>query len=69
MSARVVYAVYRGSVKVLIINNQKKQFIIQKGYSIIQPIGEPSHNGVYQPVEIILKTACGQQKFGSIGTN
>lgn len=67
VSAGVVDKSYRGEVGVVLVNNSKETFVIQRGDKIAQLIFEVAATGRFEEVTELGDTSRGSGGFGSTG--
>ena len=67
LSAGVVDKSYRGEIGVVVINNSKETFIVEKGHKIAQMIFEVATTARFEQVTELSDTERGDGGFGSTG--
>jgi len=58
---------YRGEVKVILINHNKKEFVVRRGMRIAQLVIAPSIQAIWEMTEKLPKSVRGKLGFGSTG--
>ena len=66
-SPGTIDADYRGEIKVILVNHNKKKFIVKRGMRIAQLVITPSIQAIWEITKKLPKTVRGKLGFGSTG--
>ena len=66
-SPGTIDADYRGEIKVILVNHNKKEFTVKRGMRIAQLVITPSIQAIWEITKKLPKTVRGKLGFGSTG--